>query len=297
MPLVSIITPSLNQGRFLADNINSVLKQSYPRIEQWIIDGGSTDMTTEVVKNFDEISSLHFITESDNGQADAVNKGINKCKGEIIGWLNSDDALFDNDVISKVVDRMGKSDSPDIVYGDVAYIDENNFLLAVRCTSGRFTYKKLLRNCFIKQPAVYIRREALKNTRLDSSLHFAMDYALWLTLARNHRFRHINQILAFDRNHPGRKMLCRESQMQQETKRVQQSYGYIPDRWSPVNLFIHRLCSGIPLRLRGAWRIFRLRRKKVALTLGYGTLSGLLLRQITYRSLWDLVIRQKDSIQ
>src|SRR5262245_26632601 len=91
LPLVSIVTPSYNQGAFIRETIESVLSQDYPKIEYWVIDGGSTDETIAILKHFEQDPRFHWMSERDQGQSDAVNKGWSRSRGEIFGWLNSDD--------------------------------------------------------------------------------------------------------------------------------------------------------------------------------------------------------------
>ncbi len=90
-PLVSIVTPSLNQGRFIRAAIDSVLSQRYPRLEYLVMDGGSTDGTLDVLRSYGE--RLTWASESDAGQADAIANGFERCRGEVLGWLNADDVL------------------------------------------------------------------------------------------------------------------------------------------------------------------------------------------------------------
>src|SRR5690606_33014626 len=91
-PLVSVVTPSYNKGKFIKETIESVLSQDYPNIEYIVMDGGSTDETVDILKSYGD--RIAWISEKDDGQADAVNKGIARARGEIIGWLNSDDTYL-----------------------------------------------------------------------------------------------------------------------------------------------------------------------------------------------------------
>ncbi|HDM78303.1 MAG TPA: glycosyltransferase, partial [Deltaproteobacteria bacterium] len=202
-PLVSVVTPSYNQGHFIEENILSVKSQDYPNIEHIVIDGGSTDGTVKILKQYEETYNLRWISEPDEGHADAVNKGFAMAKGEIIGWLNSDDVYFDRGTISAVVEAFQKHPEADIIYGDCAYIWEDGTILRVQCVPS-FRYSRLLRGCFLEQPAVFFRRHVVEKHKLNKRLKVAIDYEYWLRLGKRYRFVHIPRILAADRNHRGR---------------------------------------------------------------------------------------------
>ncbi|MCK4733699.1 MAG: glycosyltransferase, partial [Methanophagales archaeon] len=115
--LVSIITPSYNQGRFIEDALLSVKNQDYPNIEHIIVDGGSIDNTLEILRKYENEYNLRWISEPDEGQSGAVNNGFRMAKGEIIGWVNSDDGYFDVSAISSVVKYFDKYKGADVIYG------------------------------------------------------------------------------------------------------------------------------------------------------------------------------------
>lgn len=125
---VSIITVAYNSEKTIADAIKSVLAQTYYDIEYWIIDGLSKDNTLEIVKKYEKEANgkLHWISEKDNGIYDAMNKGIAKSTGDVIGILNSDDFFTSNDVIEKMVCAFKESPDTDIVFGDVHFVKEGN---------------------------------------------------------------------------------------------------------------------------------------------------------------------------
>src|SRR5258708_6136901 len=102
LPLVSIVTPSFNQGQFIRETIESVLTQDYPNIEYWVIDGGSTDETLAILREYEGDPRFHWLSEPDKGQSDAINKGLVRCHGEIFAWLNSDD-VFIKEALGHVV--------------------------------------------------------------------------------------------------------------------------------------------------------------------------------------------------
>ena len=119
---VSIITVTYNSAETIADTIESVLKQSYKNIEYWIIDGMSKDNTLEIIESYKEKfkGRLHWISEKDKGIYDAMNKGIDRCSGDVVGILNSDDFFTDSMVIEKMVEAF--DDDVDALYGDVHFV-------------------------------------------------------------------------------------------------------------------------------------------------------------------------------
>ena len=223
-PLVSIVTPSFNQGRFIEDTILSVKNQDYTNIEHIIVDGGSTDNTLEILKKYESTYNMRWISEPDEGQSDAVNKGFRMAKGEIIGWLNSDDVYFTRDVISYVVEQFMKNPDVDVIYGNDALINENNTIFAVRKLFD-WDYNKLLRGLSISQPATFFRRKVVLNNPLRKDLHFSMDFEFWLRLGKKYKFLHVKKILAGNRIHRKRKRIFGAKKAKIEDREVVRSYG------------------------------------------------------------------------
>lgn len=226
LPLVSIVTPSYNQGRFIEDTILSVKNQDYPNIEHIVVDGCSTDNTLEILKKYENEYNLRWISEPDEGQSDAVNKGFRMAKGEIIGWLNSDDVYFDIHVISNVVRSFYKYNDADLIYGDGIIINEDNLILSVSHVILWFSYNRLLRRQFFFQPSSFFRREVVQNYKLDGNIDLPMDYEYYLRLATNGlKFKHVNRILSAYRMHSATKTQSRLEEMKAETRKVQERYG------------------------------------------------------------------------
>ena len=220
-PLVSVITPSYNQAEFLEDTIRSVRHQSYPAVEHVVVDGESDDGTLDVLRAHDE--ELDWVSEPDEGQADAINKCFDRATGDIVGWLNSDDVYFDTGVLERVV-RYFEAYDADVIYGDVGVIDGNSDVLKLFVVP-EFDYGRLLRGCFIEQPALFFRDHVLREHRLDTNLDIVMDYEFWLRLAREFEFRHVPDVLAGDRNHSKRKILDRREELTREAMAVRRKYG------------------------------------------------------------------------
>lgn len=221
-PLVSILTPSFNQARWLGDCLQSVACQSYSNIEHIVMDGGSTDGSVEVLEHADP--PVTWRSEPDRGQPHAVNKAFAESSGEIIGWINSDDALYDAEVVSDVVEHFAMHPEADVVYGHGAKITaDGKVVYVIRVKPFTQELNKIL--CPLIQPAVFIRRSALEDGFLDESFQYAMDWELWLRLATTRRFEMIDRVVAVDRLQPQRKMKTWTPVLIENRERLAQMYG------------------------------------------------------------------------
>ena len=179
---ISVITPSFNQGAFIDRTIQSALSQNITDLEYWIIDGESTDETVSILEKYKTQQKLNFISEKDHGQAEAVNKGLKRATGDIIGWLNSDDIYYP-ETLEIVLDFFEKNPKANIMYGKAVHIDAHNKILNTYPTCA-FDISFLKEKCILCQPAVFFRRTILKKYGfLDENLHFCLDYEFWLRLA------------------------------------------------------------------------------------------------------------------
>lgn len=231
-PLVSVLTPSYNQAQWLDDNLRSVACQTYPRIEHVVMDGGSTDGSVGVLENADP--PVAWKSEADNGQPHALNKALAASHGDIIAWLNSDDAFFDRRTVEDVVAYFERHPDVDVVYGHAARISaDGTIVYFVWVPPYSRALMKML--CFLIQPAVFFRRSALEGMFLDESYQFAMDWELWLRLGQTHRFARMNRVLAIDRLQPERKMKTWLPVLEENRVRLGKAYGvHMPWYYNPV---------------------------------------------------------------
>lgn len=227
---LSIITPSYNQGRFIERTINSVLAQNIPSLEYIVVDGGSKDETLEILNRYS--SQLRYISEADNGQADAVNKGLDLTSGEIIGWLNSDDIYYPN-ACKTIIDFFAAHPDVDVVYGQAYHINENDQIINQYRTEP-WNFERLKRRCYISQPAVFFRRSVISRFgKLNTDLNFCLDYEYWIRLGlKGAKFVYFPKILAATRLYPETKTCGFRIQAQKESIAMLKNYfGVVPWRW------------------------------------------------------------------
>lgn len=202
LPLVSVITPSLNQGRFIEETILSVKGQNYPRVEHLVIDGGSTDATLEILRRYDH---LVWLSEQDRGQADAVNKGFQLAKGEIIGWLNSDDVYVPG-AVERVVGYLLDHPDIDVVYGDCNEINEEGGTVRIVKAHPIDLKRLLLLDFILYQPTFFFRRCAIERIGLvNVELHVGLDYDYIVRAVRTCAVAYIPATLAAFRTHSNSK--------------------------------------------------------------------------------------------
>lgn len=200
-PKISIVTPSYNQAQFLEKTILSVLNQNYPNLEYVIIDGGSTDGSLGIIKKYEKYLT-YWVSEKDNGQADAINKGFQKSSGEILAWLNADD-LYLPGTLFKAKDNFQKYRENNFIYGHSLLIDKKDNIMRACYTIPQTYYSYIYdRGGNIFQGTVFWRRDIFyKYGGLDSKLYFALEYKLFDNFFKNERGIFLNDILAAYRIH------------------------------------------------------------------------------------------------
>lgn len=207
LPLVSVVTPSLNQGRYLGETIGSVLAQDYPNLEYWVIDGGSTDETIAVLRSAADDPRLHWLSEPDRGQSDAINKGWARAHGQILAWLNADDTYLPGAIAAQVTALLADPQAG-AVYGDAYYTDAVGRRL-IRLSGRPFSPQAVLRLEIPVQPTVFLRREIVALTGpLNLERRFSMDSDYWARAIRHAPFRYHPRPVATYRLHPASKSVA-----------------------------------------------------------------------------------------
>jgi len=219
LPLISIVTPSYNQGAYLEQTIRSVLLQGYPDVEYIIIDGGSTDQSIEIIKRY-EPWLAYWISEPDQGQSDAINKGFSHSTGQIMTWLNSDDFLEFDALARMGTEFLDAEDDVGAIVGIGNYIDEKGG--SIRCNfPTEISRKTLLRwgsaygsnqpwtDEFLQPACLFTRQAWNYGGPLQRNLHYCMDFALWVKIAERFRFKLLPESIAYAHRHPEAKTLAK----------------------------------------------------------------------------------------
>jgi GT2 family glycosyltransferase len=213
-PLVSIATPSYNQAAYLEQTITSVLEQDYPRLEYLVVDGASTDGSVDMIKKYADRLAF-WVSEKDTGQAEAINKGLSRAKGEILAWLNSDDYYLPG-AVSAAVKAFQDHPEAALVYGNMLAVDQYGRTINL-LEYQQLDLEGLLCFQIIGQPAVFFRREAFERAGpLDTGYHCFLDHHLWLRIALQGQILHIDDIWAAARFHPGAKNRARAAEFSRE---------------------------------------------------------------------------------
>ena len=273
-PLVSVLTPSFNQARWIGDNLRSVAVQTHGRIEHIVVDGKSTDGTVDLLRR-DAGPNVVWRSEPDAGQSDAINKAFASAHGEIIGWLNSDDAYYSPHTVARVVAKFRRHPEVDVVYGHAALVNADGLILQISWTPPMWTRLLALHN-FIIQPTAFIRRRALGDRLVDPDFESMMDRELWLRLAERYRFARVNGILAIDRHQPDRKVVARPDLAARDRVRFA-ARRPLPSGWwtRPV-----AKAFKVAFRFVGVTRVPEAVHTELAFTGRIDGLGSLLLRQI-----------------
>ena len=226
---VSVITPSYNQARFIERTILSVLNQDHPDIEYIVMDGGSTDGTVDILRKYSDRATWE--SRKDRGQSDGINKGLRIASGEIVAYLNADDT-YEPGAISRVVEFFRRHPEKKWVYGTCRIIDEADREIRKPITfyknlvSRNYSYRKLLAENFIPQPATFWRKELLAEVGyFEEGENWCMDYDYWLRIGRKYGAGVIRENLARFRYSPQSKSGSAFVRQLNDQQRLARQYG------------------------------------------------------------------------
>jgi glycosyltransferase involved in cell wall biosynthesis len=226
----SIVTPSLNQGRFIRDCIESVRSQTGVTFEHIVIDAGSTDETLAILK---EYPHLNWISEPDNGMSDGINKGFRKANGDWMMWLNADDYLLPN-ALARVENHAKENPTADIIYGECVFVDESKNVLR-RKLDHRFDFNILLFvGCYIQSTATFLKRKIISEGHLlDVRYRNCMDFEYYLRLSHlGFHFSYLPETLAAFRWHATNTTTQFSARRYQERVAIQRRYlGLLNRSW------------------------------------------------------------------
>jgi glycosyltransferase involved in cell wall biosynthesis len=240
-PLVSIVTPTLNQAAMINDSLASVRRQTYRSFEHIVVDGGSTDGTLDALAS---ASGITWRSEPDGGMYDAINKGFHLSHGEILGYLNSDDLLAPW-ALETVIEAFDAHPNVSVVYGDALELNPPSVDPKLQVPMD---HERLVRYGSLIQPAVFWRRAVFdRHGGFDASLQFVGDLDYWLRLSGSERFHHVDEIIAMYLVHPGAKSSRSRDAMRSEELAVRRAHGMRGSRRSPRNV-LARLSHGWAVR-------------------------------------------------
>ncbi len=224
LPLVTIVTPSFQQGQYIKSTIESVLTQDYPHIEYIIIDNLSVDETPDIVREYE--GRLTFVSQKDHGQSDALNKGFRMAKGEIVAWLNADD-VYEPGCIQKAVEAFKKNTNLGLIYADGYTIDQyGNKTGRFKATQEFEAWELVHVQDYILQPTTFFRKNCLEKAGyLDESLNWCMDWDLWIRMSRITEITYVPEFFACAREYPGTKTSTGGRERLLEIRRLMQKYS------------------------------------------------------------------------
>jgi len=247
-PLVSIITPTLNQGLFIADTIESVKSQSYRNFEHIVVDAGSRDGTLEILRCHEGTYPMKWTSQPDGGMYDGVNRGLRQAKGEVLAYLNSDDLYFPW-TIETVMRAFSDHPEVDVVFGDALGIWDDSGIEDIRFQPD-LGYAFLLRAGSFVQPTVFWRRRVLERIgEFDSRLHHAGDLEYWLRMGPACRMLRVDEFLAIERDHATAKRFADSDGAAREVRQIRAAIDAAPAWRQLLGRFRGRLRGWVARRV------------------------------------------------
>jgi glycosyltransferase involved in cell wall biosynthesis len=240
----SIVTPSYNQGRYLAATIESVIGQEGDfTIDYVITDGGSKDNSVEIIRDYEQrLASgtwpvrcrgitYRWLSERDGGQSDAIQKGFAMATGDVLAWLNSDDTYAPGAL--QIAANVLADTNVSVIYGKSHFTDENGTVVG-RYRTEPFDSQRLAVFNFIAQPSVFFRKNAFERVGgIEASLHYVMDFDLWIRMARELRFVYVPEFLSTFRLHDESKTVSRSHALANSKETLEQIHRHFG--WAPLN--------------------------------------------------------------
>ncbi len=228
-PKFGIVTPTYNMGQYLEETIESILSQDYPHLDYVVMDGGSKDNTVEILKKYE--GRLRWKSEKDKGQGDAVNKGWHATTGGIFTFLNADDTYLPG-ALASIAKHFRDKPNAGLIYGEAYHVHQDGKVID-RYPTNPFDLETLSEQCYICQPAAFMNYDAFGAAgMINTQLHFALDYELWMRIARLYPVYKVDDYLATSRMYMDNKTLANRRRVYQEIlSSVKAHYGYVPFQW------------------------------------------------------------------
>jgi glycosyltransferase involved in cell wall biosynthesis len=245
-PRISIVTPSYNQAAYLEETIRSVLLQGYPNLEYWIMDGGSTDDSVEIIRRYEPWLS-GWMSERDEGQSHAINKGLERASGDLLAYINSDD-LYLPGALHAVAAYHLQNPLAGLIYGQCQVIDPAGNVLGMLPARRASARRMIQRGDYLPQPATFWTRAAMEMVgHFDTSLHYAMDYDYFIRVARSFPLAYLPMPLAAFRRHRVSKTVSQEKRHWREALSISERHGLSPrSPWYWIRRARHRALRLLP---------------------------------------------------